>query len=261
MASDNDAGTEPALRQPLLFKRLEPIDPARHAGLKLDRAGRNYRFAEGVSAVPLTLQEFAAAAANYPIVFSDGPEPMPLAVLGYRPGENLFIEPDGNWTPGFHIPWYVRCYPFAVFTARQPGSLVACLDAEGAGIGPLIGDPLLENGALSPLLQEILRFCQAYNQAIEETRALGKALEAAGLLTQHEALVALGGERPPARLAGFWAADAAKFLALPDKTFLGWRKNGLLGPVYQHLQSLNCWPSLSTAAARRLDRTAKTAAE
>jgi hypothetical protein len=261
MASDQAAEAEQqGWRQPLLFKRLEPIDPARHAGLKLDRANRNYRFAAGVNAVPLTMQEFAAAAGHYPIVFSDGPEPVPLAVLGYRPGENLFVEPDGSWTPGFHIPWYVRCYPFAVLPGREPGSLVPCLDAEGAGIGPLIGEPLLENGAVSAMLQEILRFCQAYNQASDETRALGKALATAGMLTPHEATIALGGTRPTARLGGFRAADVAKFQALPDKIFLIWRKKGLLGAVYQHFQSLNSWPALSAAAVRRLDREAESSA-
>jgi hypothetical protein len=255
MASEAAATAQPAARQPLLmFKRLEPIDAGRHAGLRLDRDGRNYRFAEQANAVPLTVAEFAAAACDFPIVFTDGPAPMPLALLGYRPDESLFVEPDGRWASGFYVPWYIRCYPFAVLNGREPGSLVPCLDAEADGLGPLVGELLLENQEPSAMLKEILNFCHGYNRALDETRAFGKALQAAGLLTPHEAVIALGGDRNSARVGGFWAVDKQKFQNLPDKTFLAWRKNGLLAAVYQHLQSLNSWPTLSAAAARKLER-------
>ena len=255
MASDMAATERPTTRQqPLLFKRLEPFDPARHTGLKYDRSNRNYHFAEGVSVVPLTMQEFVTAGVYYPIIFSEGPQPMPMAVLGYRPGENLFVDAEGGWATGVYVPWYVRCYPFAILDGPQPDSFVACLDAEGPGIGPLVGDLLIENEEITPPIQEILRFCHAYNLALRETRELGKLLHASGLLVQHEATVGLGGERKPARLTGFYAVEAKKFNELPDKTFLAWRKKGLLSAVYQHLQSLSCWPAISTAASAMLDR-------
>jgi hypothetical protein len=255
MASDVAATEQPAAQQqqPLFFKRLEPLDSTRHRGLKIDRANRNYRFAETASIVPVTMQEFVTAGVYFPIVFTDGPEPMPFAVLGYRPGENLFVEPDGGWTFGTYLPWYIRCYPFAVLDGPQPNSLVACLDAEGPGIGPLVGDLILENDAASPAAVEIFRFCQGYNRSLRETRALGKVLHASGLLQPHEATVGLGGDRKPARLTGFYAVDVDKFNALPDKTFLAWRKQGLLTAIYQHLHSLSCWPAVSNAASRRLD--------
>jgi SapC len=257
MASEAAATGQPAARQPLLmFKRLEPIEPSRHGGLRLDRDGRTYRFAEHANAVPLTVPEFAVTASDYPIVFTDGPTPMPLALLGYRQDESLFVEPDGSWAAGFYVPWYIRCYPFAVLNGREPGSLVPCLDAEADGLGPLVGELLLENEAPSPMLKEILNFCHGYNRALEETRALGKALHSAGLLLPHEAVIALGGDRKSARVGGFWAVDKQKFQNLPDKTFLAWRKNGFLAAVYQHLQSLNCWPTLSAAASRKLERRA-----
>jgi SapC len=257
MAIDVAAAERPMARQqPLLFKRLEPLDPARHTGLKLDRAGRNYRFAQAVSVIPLTMQEFVTAGVYYPIVFSEGPQPMPLAVLGYKPGENLFVDAEGQWAAGVYIPWYVRCYPFAMLDGPPETPFVACVDAEGAGIGPLIGDLLLENNELTPMTQEILRFCHGYNRALNETRELGKVLHGSGLLAPHEATIGLGGDRKPARLTGFHAVEPKKFHELPDKTFLAWRKKGLLTAVYQHLQSLSCWPALSIAAADRPNKAA-----
>jgi hypothetical protein len=152
------------------------------------------------------------------------------------------------------VPWYVRCYPFAILDGPEPDSFVACLDAEGAGIGPLVGDLILENGEITPVIQEVLRFCHGYNRALQETRELGKLLHSSGLLQPHEATVGLGGERKPARLTGFYAVESKKFAELPDKAFLAWRKRGLLTAVYQHLHSLSCWPALSVHAAARLDR-------
>jgi hypothetical protein len=251
MAANDQPMTAP---QPLLFKRLEPLDPVRHAGLKLDRAGRNYRFAAGVTAIPVTMPEFAAAGVCYPIVFTAGPQPISLVMQGYQPGENVFVGADGAWRVGLYVPWYVRCYPFAVLDGPQPDSLVPCVDAEGDGLGPLIGDPLIENGTVSPMTKEIIRFSHGYNLALKETRELGKALHAAGLLVQHEATIALGGERKPARITGFYAVDAKKLGGLPDKAFLALRKKGLLAAIYQHIQSLSCWPTLSVAASERLDR-------
>jgi hypothetical protein len=260
MASDVAATERPTTRpQPLLFKRMEPLDPARHTGLKLDRDGRNYKFAADVSVVPLTMQEFVTAGVHYPIIFSEGPQPMPMAVLGYKPGENLFVDAEGRWSAGVYIPWYVRCYPFAILDGPEPNSFIPCLDAEGAGIGPLVGDAILENGVVTPVIQEVLRFCHGYNRAIRETRELGKLLHSSGLLMQHEATIGLGSDRKPARLTGFFAVNGEKFNALPDKTFLAWRKKGLLTAVFQHLHSLSCWPILSVAAINRLDAAAKAA--
>ncbi|MEI9982489.1 MAG: SapC family protein [Aliidongia sp.] len=49
------------------------------------------------------------------------------AVLGYRPGENLFVDAEGRWATGVYVPWYVRCYPFAILDGPQPDSFIACL--------------------------------------------------------------------------------------------------------------------------------------
>jgi hypothetical protein len=236
-----------------LFRQLEPIVPERHRGLKLDRAGRTYRFAAEQSAAPIVLPEFGRAGVCYPIVFTAGETPVPLVLLGNREHENLFVGPEGGWVAGFHVPWYIERYPFAVVDGPQPNTGIACLEADGAGLGPLIGDLLLENDAPTPMLNDILRFCNDYHRAAMATRSFGKMLADAGVLIDQTIAIPLGRERPPTRIAGFRIVDRDKFQALPDKTLLAWRKQGLLESVYQHLQSLNCRPFLSAAAMRRVN--------
>jgi hypothetical protein len=253
MAMTNGAAAPPPeTKQPLLFKQIEGLDPARHGNLKLDRVHRNYRFVRNVSAVPVTILEFWAAGVDYPIIFTEGPEPVPLVALSYRPEENLFVDSAGVWSPETYIPTYVRGYPFAVIDDLTTQRMVACVDAQGQGIGPEIGEALFENGKPTAMLNEIIEFCGGHTNAFRNTREMGRILAESGVLVPHQATVNLGAGREDARISGFQAVDANKLLELPDETFLTWRKRGILPAVYQHLHSLCCWRKISAAAQKRL---------
>ncbi|NIR58894.1 MAG: SapC family protein, partial [Gammaproteobacteria bacterium] len=54
---------------------------------------------------------FASAGLDYPIIFT-GPDRVPLAVLGMRAGQNLFIGDDGVYEPNRYVPAFIRRYPF-----------------------------------------------------------------------------------------------------------------------------------------------------
>ena len=96
---------------PLFYNKIVPLDSRVHGGLKLNRAA-GYGFASAASAVPVGFVEFAAASQSYPILFTTGADPMPVVLLGARPGENLFVSPEGVWQPDSYIPAYARAYPF-----------------------------------------------------------------------------------------------------------------------------------------------------
>jgi hypothetical protein len=249
-----NGGTPPTqdIRQPLLFKQIEGLDSARHKHLKLDRVNRNYRFVRNVSAVPVTILEFWSAGIDYPIIFTEGPEPLPLVALSYKPEDNLFVDSAGVWNPDTYIPTYVRGYPFAVIDDSASQKLVACVDAQGQGIGTETGEALFENDKPTAMLNEIMEFCRGHNDAFRNTRELGRILAAAGVLVPHQATVTLGAGREDAKIVGFQAVDAKKLLALPEETFMNWRKREILPAVYQHLHSLCCWRKISAAAQKRL---------
>ncbi len=239
-------------QQPLLFKQIEGLDPTKHGHLKLDRANRNYRFVRNVSAVPVTILEFWAAGIDYPIIFTEGPEPVPLVALSYKPDDNLFVDHAGVWNPDTYIPTYVRGFPFAVVDDTTSQKLVACVDVQGQGIGTEAGEALFEDGKPSAMLNEILEFCRGHHQAFTNTREFGRILAASGVLVPHQATVALGAGREDAKIVGFQAIDANRLLSLPETTFMNWRQRGILPAVYQHLHSLCCWRKISSAAQRRL---------
>lgn len=69
-------------------------------------------FAGETNSVILAGVEFSEAAKEYPIVFTQaGDKVVPVALLGLRNEENLFVDGKGGWD-GRYIPSFVRRYPF-----------------------------------------------------------------------------------------------------------------------------------------------------
>ena len=64
------------------------------------RPGRGFGFARRAHALAIAGVEFNEACKEYPIVFSRAAhgELAPVAVLGLRDGDNLFLDDDGQWT-------------------------------------------------------------------------------------------------------------------------------------------------------------------
>jgi len=81
-------------------------------------SGNNFSFAQEHNAVPLGFGEITSAFRDYPIVFSNGPLPVPIAVVGLLNGGNLFIDRDGNWRQNSFIPGYLRQHPFILSPRR-----------------------------------------------------------------------------------------------------------------------------------------------
>src|SRR5437773_2591744 len=96
---------------PLFYRRPRVLQPALHGSLSL-KDGPDLGYAKQANAVPLLAAEMAAACRHLPIVFTDGINPQPVAVLGLREQQNLFVDAQGHWLPGAYVPAYVRRYPF-----------------------------------------------------------------------------------------------------------------------------------------------------
>ena len=65
---------------PVFYEKLEPLSSETHADFKarmVDKAP----FLAKHHAVPLTVDEFVLAQRHFPIVFSAGPDPVPLALM------------------------------------------------------------------------------------------------------------------------------------------------------------------------------------
>src|SRR3546814_3285583 len=80
---------------PVFYKDLIPLNSRDHAtwhSRKTDKA----TWLANQHAVPLTVEEFAQAQRHFPIIFSAGSDPVPLALMGMNEGINVFADEDGD---------------------------------------------------------------------------------------------------------------------------------------------------------------------
>lgn len=241
--------TKPPL--PMFFHRVAMLDPAAHADLRLNRAGR-FGFVANSNSVPLCFEEIIVAADYFPIVFSQAGL-TPLAVMGCRDGENVFVNAAGQWMAGVYIPAYLRAWPFIAAGAGENSERTfIAMEADSPQLSKDSGVALFEDGKPSPILREIIALCNFYRNSLPETRKFAQALEAAGLLHERGAnLKFQNGDTM--QLRGFKALDAEKLEALNNETIIDFRTHRWLAPLFAIQRSAARWSRLIDAAgARRL---------
>ncbi|MDD3371531.1 MAG: SapC family protein [Alphaproteobacteria bacterium] len=239
------ASAQPSL--PMFYSSPRPLDRVRDGKMKLNRP-TNFAFASKTNAIPLLVNEFPTAAAFYPIVFADGPLPVPAAVVGLKNDSNLFIGEDDAWIPGAYLPAYVRRYPFILMDDPENKQFVLCID-EKSGLLKEDGEFALFDGEQpSEFTKSAMEFCAALRQQGDQTDEFVKALKEHELLVPNNAeITAPNGTK--FMLSGFLIIDPKKFDALPDSVILQWRKKGWLGLVYAQLLSSYRWQNLVELAA------------
>ncbi len=232
---------------PLFFNRVVGITAALHGSLRLDR-GVGYKFAAHTQAVPLGLGEMDAAAQHYPILFTTGPAPIPVALLGLREGANLFVLPDGSWRPECYVPAYVRAFPFIFVEDTGRNTTFVGIEPDAESLRQSTGLALFEDGQPSRALTEQVNFCSSLRDNLVAAGLFARALDAAGLLSEEEANITFtaGGN---ARIRGFKLMLPEKLEQADDATFLDWRHRGWIGAVYAHIHSAGRWARLIDFAA------------
>jgi SapC len=250
-----ETGRQPRAGMRALYSAPIELDWARHGGLGLNK-NLNTSFAVTLNAVPVNLVEGPRLCHVYPIVFSPDGNAQPLAILGLRDGENLFVGRDGQWDADVYIPAYFRRYPFILTEAPGAGQLSLHFD-NAPGILDEKSDLRLFEGPGKPseLVKRAMEYCKGYYAAERQTKLFSEALTASGILGDPRTEVTTSdGER--IKVSAFRMVDEKKLADLPDKDFLEWRKRGWLPFLYAHLFSGEQWKLLSMLQRQRLGRDA-----
>lgn len=251
MTAQNVAPQNAAPALPLFYKKPEALESSQHRTLAL-RKNFGLNFAKDVNAVPITMIEMPQICHFYPIAFSPDPGATPVAILGLRDNENLFINAKGEWLEQAYIPSYIRRYPFIFAENSQNDQLTLCLDMvsevmEDRGEQRFFGD----DGTPTALANNALEFCKSYHAAAQQTAEFGRALDASGLLVLRSAeIMAPNGHK--INFSGFRIIDEEKLANLDDATFLEFRKNGWLPFIYAHLFSGMQWQKLTYLLEKKL---------
>lgn len=240
---------------PLFYKNPTPLDAKAHAKLALKK-NFGFGFTKGVNAVPINLIEMPQICHFYPIAFSPDANATPVAIMGLRDNENLFLGPKNEWEANTYIPAYIRRYPF-IFSEMPGGEqLTLCVDMDKNVVDEKAEQPFFDGeGKPTDLANNALEFCKSYHAAAQATIEFSKALAASGLLVEREAQINVAGNRR-INFSGFKIIDEQKLAAMDDKTFMEWRKKGWLPFIYAHLFSGAQWQRLSHMLGQRLEKEA-----
>ena len=230
--------SEPQL--PLFYQGLEPLSSEVHANYRLkvqDRAP----FLAGQHAIPITVEEFPLVQRHMPIVFSVGPDAVPLALMGLNEGVNVFVDAEGKLTEtDFYVPAYVRRYPFMLAKLRPDAEeLSLCFDPTADAIGAFDdGDLLFEAGQPSEVTRSVLGFNESFEQAGQRTHNFMNELRETDLLMDGEVSIQPDGNAQPFIYRGFQMVNEEKLTNLRGDQLRKMVQSGMLPLLYAHLFSL-----------------------
>jgi len=225
---------------PLFYQDLAPLSSVDHADFRV-RMMDNANFLVGQHAVPLTTDEFTQACRFFPIVFSAGDNPVPLALMGLNEGINTFVDDEGKLLNPVYVPAYIRRYPFLLARLRPDSDeLSLCFDPASGAIGKFDeGDLLFEEGKPSEATNGILEFCKNFEEAGQRTGMFVEELKKADLLMDGEVSITPGeGGKQPYIYRGFQMVDEAKLRDLRGDVLRKMMQSGMLGLIFAHLFSL-----------------------
>jgi hypothetical protein len=243
------ATAAPTQNLPLFYKALEPLNVTQHGKMKVRSIPATPEIS-ATHAIPLTVDEFTLVQRHYPIVFSIGDNPIPMALMGLNEGVNVFLSADGRPLDAqTYIPAYIRRYPFLLARLKEDSDeLSLCFDPTAGSIGEFEdGQPLFDDdGQPSQATKAILEFCEQFEAASQRTAAFMGDLVQSGLLMDGEVSIQPEGATQPYVYRGFRMVDEEKLRELRGDELRKYNQGGLLPLVYAHLFSLSIVRDLFT---------------
>ena len=234
------ASAAPNQNLPMFYKEIVPLNATQHGTLKI-RPVEKSPFIAQTHAIPITVDEFGLAQRHYPIVFSIGENPIPIALMGLNEGINVFLDPDGRpIDTTTYIPAYIRRYPFLLAKLNpESDELSLCFDPTTEAVGEFDdGQPLFDGDQPSDATKAILEFCEQFETAGQRTAAFMEDVKKSGLLMDGEVAIQPEGYQQPFIYRGFQMIDEEKLRELRGDELRKMNQNGMLPLLYAHLFSL-----------------------
>lgn len=226
---------------PMFYQDLMPLNSRDHKSFR-NRLQEAAPWLAKYHMVPLTVEEFIQAGRHFPIVFSSGESPLPLALMGLNDGVNTFVDDDGKLTDPIYVPAYVRRYPFMLARlSPETEDLSLCFDPTSDAVGDFSEGEMLFNDddSATEHTKAILAFCEQFEQAGQRTKMMTDELLKHDLLMEGEVGIERNSDPgKPYVYRGFRMVDHDKLREVDGETLAKWNKDGMLPLIYAHLHSL-----------------------
>ncbi len=244
----------------MMYDSPQPLTKDKHAKFGVSQVKKPFEFMEKTHFMPITAPEFGAAAASYPIIFA-GDEKTPLAVMGIRPNENLFVE-KGQFNNLFYMPAFARRYPFVLAGDAENDRFVVCIDEKAECVtNKKPAQPFFDGDQPSQFTNEAFEFLKQFEQDRRATEGMVARFKELDLFEQKE--MHFQGQNPdgsPAekqKIADYFAITDDKLRGLDAKTTKEFVDNGFLAVAYAHIISLGNWQRLVNLTLERAAKEAK----
>ena len=234
--------------QMFLYEKPELLNNEKHGSMGFTAVDKPFEFVGKVKAVPLTMVEFGSAQRNFPIIFSNIEDPVPLAVHGIIDEENLFVDEEGKWDEMSYIPMYLRCYPFT-FAGDGGERMAVVVDTAAASVSSNPQYPFFVDGEISTHTKKLMDACAKFERERKRTQEFCDKLKELDLLTPLRATHKPDGASEPQTLANYIGIDVEKLNNLTADVVHDLHTKGFLSAIYLQLYSLENWRHLM---ARRI---------
>jgi hypothetical protein len=225
------------------------LDNVTHRNLRIVTT-RGAGLGDDLMSIPVFPSEFRAAQAYYPIVFQGGGDGgmQPMALLGLREGENLFLGPHGWDAP--YVPLAIERQPFLIGRAGE--ELVVHVDMAHPRVSVDTGQPVfLPHGGTTEYLEHVNSVLLALHEGVQAVPSFVDALLRHDLLESFVLDVELP-DGSQNRLAGFHTINEERLAALDAEALGALHRDGHLVSIYMVLASIAHFRDLVERLKRRL---------
>ena len=230
------------------------LDNNSHRDLRIVTT-RGAAWGDDLMTTPVFPNEFRDVQAHYPIVFQpadNGPGMQPVALLGLRNGENLFLEAHG-WDASY-IPLALERGPFMI--GRGGAELTVHVDMDSPRIGRGEGEAVfLPHGTATDYLERMNSVLAAIHQGVEATAPFVVTLLRHDLIESF-ALDIEAADGSQNRLAGFHTINEERLRALDAEALADLHSQGYLAATYMVVASTTHFRDLIARYNKRLARQA-----
>jgi len=199
----------------------------------------NYKHARNLHAIAISAEESGEAAKHYPVFFVKGAEGIsPIALLGIKENENMFVTKQGKWATDKYIPSIIRTYPFVLSRVGESDQYSIAYDAEYEGLNKADGQAIFkEDQELTEYGENVVKFVENVYKGLEITKPAMGVMDSMELFKPVDATVEKDGQKYVVN--GLMQVDTEKLNTLGDEDVLKLAKSGSLRVVYTHLDSLS----------------------